>query len=357
MISSTSLSSINSAVTVSYLLIEAQPFQGQQDAQARLFANAVQKCVALITLQARNSNGEVVSLPDDFNVSIVPYTSAPDGWVTSDVPQVEGVLPFPEQMIASAYEVSPPVLSAERPDSPQQFRRYISYQDIPDGSVIQFAARVKLSNVEYISNQRDVPYGGSGENGRFNSSFRLKSVKPPQYASYNGGLLVTEPAEVFSGAIEGFTTKVQNLYISLRYPGTSVPVAIHSSTSSAADSSLHDNKATAFGDPGSAVAKKNIPSTNQLGRSLNQALSTIRQPRSGAIAIAVAMYARITESFQARQLSHYTNGMDVYGNPFRFAVTLKSVTPHRDPWVYQFAIEWAGTKAQGETDQSNPSGV
>ncbi|MHC8328981.1 hypothetical protein [Pseudomonas sp. LB1P83] len=287
----------NEPVSISYLLIETAAFQGQQDAQARVFANGVQKCFALITVQARNSNGEVVTLPDDVNINVVPYTSASGNWVSDRTPPAAGILQFPEQMIASADSESSFDLPVARPDSFQQFVRYVSYKDIPEGSVIQFAARVKLPNVEYVSNHRDVAYGGAGENGRFNSSFRLKSVKPPQYASYNGGLVVTEPAEVFSETIEGYTAKVQNLYISLRYPGTSIPMAIHSSSSSAADSSLHENKATAFGDPGSGAAKKNIPATHQLGRSLNQALSTIRQPRAGAIALAVAMYARITEFF------------------------------------------------------------
>jgi hypothetical protein len=332
----------SSAVSLSYLLIETEAFQSAQDAQARVFANGVQKCVALITVQARNSNGEVVTLQDDLNINVVPYTSATGNWVSSSTPAAAGILPFPEQMIASADIERFPGAPASRPESYQQFRRYISYKDIPDGSVIQFAARVKLPNVEYTSNQRDVPYGGAGQNGRFNSSIRLKSVKSPAYASYNGGLVVTEPAEVFSGLIEGYTAKVENLYLSLRYPGTSTPVNIHSSSSTAAASSLHENKATAFGDSGSSTAKKNVPATNQIGRAMNQALSTIRQPRAGAIALAVAMYSRITEFFTARQTSHYTNGMDVYGNPLRFAVTLTSDRPLRDPWVYQMSIEWDG---------------
>ncbi|MGE8177956.1 hypothetical protein [Pseudomonas fluorescens] len=350
MINPSSASGVNNAFTLSYLLVEPESIQGQQDAQVRVFANGVQACVALITVQARDGNGEVVLLPDDLNINIVPYTTAPGGWVSDDAPPAEGYLPFPEQMIASVDTVSFSALSVEQPGSFQQFRRYVRYKSVSDGSVIQFAARVKLPGVEYVSNQRDVPYGGSGQKGRFNSSFRLKSVRPPQYASYNGGLVVTEPTEVLSEVIEGYTAKVQNSYITLRYPGTAIPIAIHLGSSSAADSSLHENKATAFGDPGSGTAKKSIPATDQLGRSLNQALSTIRQPRAGAIALAVAMYSRITEFFPARQVSHYTSGTDVYGNPLRFAVTLTSDRPHRDPWVYRLSIEWAGTQAQSESD-------
>lgn len=331
------------AASISYLLIETEAFQGVQDAQARVFANGVQKCVALITVQARNSNGEVVTLPDDLNINVVPYTSATGNWVSNSTPAAAGILPFPEQLIASGDIENSPGAPASLPESYQQFRRYISFKDIPDGSVIQFAARVKLPSVEYISNQRDVPYGGAGQNGRYNSSIRLKSVKSPAYASYNGGLVVTEPAEVFSGLIDERTAKVQNRYLSLRYPGTSTSVNIHSSSSTAAASSLHDNKATAFGDPGSSTAKKNVPATNKTGRAMNQALSTIRQPRAGAIALAVAMDSLITEFFTARQTSHYTNGMDVYGNPLRFAVTLTSVHPLRNPWEYQISIEWDGT--------------
>jgi len=333
------------AVSLSYLLVETEAFQGQQDPQARVFANGVQKCVVYITVQARNSDSEVVKLPDDMNINIVPYTSASGNWVSDRTPAAAGILSFPEQIIASAKNESSSGLPIVEPDSFQRVVRYVSYKDIPDGSVIKFAAKVKLPGVEYISNQRDVPYGGEGQNGRVNSSFRLKSVKSPQYASHNGGLVVTEPTEVFSELIEGFTTKVQNLYLSLRYPGTTNPIGIHSASSSAADSSLHDNKATAFGDAGSATAKKNVPATNQLGRSLNQALSTIRQPRAGAIALAVAMYSRVAELFPARQTSHYTAGKDVYGNPFRFAVILTSDHPQRDPFDYRLSIEWAGDQA------------
>jgi hypothetical protein len=333
---------LNSAVSISYFLVESESYQGVQDAQSRVFANGVQKCVVLITVQARNSNQEVVSIPDDLNVNVIPYTAASGDWESSMSPGPSGILPFPEQLIASDNAERPSKLPVEHPANVQQFRRYVSYKDISDGSIIQFAARVKLLTTEYICNQRDVSYGGTGQNGRFNSSFRLKSVKPPQYASYNGGLVLSEPVEVFSGLIESYTAKVQNRYLSLRYPGTSIPVIIHPESSTGVDSSLHENKATAFGDPGSATAKKNVPAQNRLGRVLNSALSTIRQPRSGAIAVAVAMYSQINEFFPARQTSNYTAGMDVYGNPLRFLFTLTSDRPHRDPWVYQLGIEWAG---------------
>jgi hypothetical protein len=257
-------------------------------------------------------------------------------------PAPAGILPFPEHLIAAAdTELSDKSYGA-RPTNFQQFRRYIRYTNIPEGTTNQFAAQVKLGSVTYISNQRDVPYGGSGENGRFNSSFRLRSVLPPEYATYNGGLVISEAVEVFSGVIENFTTKVRNSYASLRYPGTSTAINIHSGSTSAADSSLHDNKATAFGDGGSTVAKKNIPNTNRLGKALNQALSTIRQPRAGSIAVAVGMFSQFNELFPARQTSHYSGATDVYGNPIRLAVTLTSIQPNRDPWNYQLSIEWAG---------------
>ncbi|EJN34857.1 hypothetical protein [Pseudomonas sp. GM80] len=334
--------SVNNAVSVTYLLVEVEPFQGYENAQARVFANGVQKCVALITLQARNSNGEIVSLADDLNVNIVPYTSASGSWNSDRNPPVTGVLPFPEQTIASTNSQSLSRMAVEHPDNTQQFRRYISYTGVPDGTVNQFAAQVQLPGTKYISNHRDAPYGGAGQNGRFNSSFRLKALAPPVYASYNGGLLLSDPVEVFSGPLEGYTAKVHNRYLSLRLPGTSTPVNIHPQSSTPADSSLHDNKATAFGDPGSAIAKKNVPAGNQLGLSMNQALAAIRQPRSGAIAIAVGMYSRVSELFPVRQACYYSSGMDVYGNPLRFAATLASEYPLRDPWLYQLSVEWAG---------------
>ncbi|MDY7533851.1 hypothetical protein RGV33_19530 [Pseudomonas sp. Bout1] len=337
--------SVNNAVSLSYLLIETEAFQFQQNAQARLFSNGVQTCVVLITLQARNSNGEVVAIPNDLNVNAVPYTSATGNWVSTMTPAPNGILAFPEHIIPRAEAAHSTPLSGANPENLQTFRRYISYTGIPDGTTIQFAAQVKLGNTTYISNQRDVPYGGEGLNGRFNSSFILRSVQPPHYATYNGGLIISGPVEVFSGQIGGYTTKVRNSYASLRYPGTSTAINIHSGSTSAADSSLHDNKATAFGDAGSTVAKKNIPTTNRLGQALNQALSTIRDPRAGSIAVAVGMFSQFNELFPARQTSHYGGATDVYGNPIRLAVTLTSIQPNRDPWNYQLSIEWAGNQS------------
>lgn len=340
--------STTNAVSISYLLIETEAFEFQQNALARVFANGIQKCVVLITVQARDSNNQTVTIPDDLNVNVVPYTTATGNWVSNMTPPASGFQPFPEHLNTHAETEStnaPPVV---RPEDVQVFRRYVSYTAVPDGSVNQFAAQVKLPNVTYVSNHRDVPYGGAGQNSRFNSAFRLRSVQPPQYATYNGGLLISGPVEVFSGVIESYTTKVQNWYASLRYPGTSTAVAIHTGSSGSADSSLDENKATAFGDAGSATAKKNVPSTNQLGRALNTALSTIRQPRAGSIAVAVGMYARVSEYFPARQISHYQGAMDVYGNPLRLAITLTSDRAHRDPWVYQLSIDWAGAKAEQE---------
>ncbi|WP_236194098.1 hypothetical protein [Pseudomonas glycinae] len=336
-------SEVNEADRLSYLLIELDSSQGQQNAQARVFSNGVQKCAVLITLQARNANGEVVTIADDSNVNVVEYTSSEAGWWSNADPSPAGVLPFPETMIpyVAGFDNGIEAEAVSLPQSYQQFRRYVSYDDVPDGTVIQFAAKVKLSGVEYVSNQRDVPYGGAGEGGRFNSSFRLKSVQPLRYTVANGGLLVSDPTEVFSGLINGFTAKVQNTYMTLRYPGSTIPIAILPGSSTAADSSLHENKATAFGDPGSAVAKKNIPATDQLGQSLNQALATIRQPRPGAIAVAVAMYARIVDFFPVRQISRYDGAMDVYGNPLRFTVELISDRPERNPWVYQLTTDSA----------------
>lgn len=335
--------SVNNAVSLSYLLIETEAFQFQQNAQARLFSNGVQKCVVLITLQARNSNGEVVTLPDDLNVNAVPYTSSTGTWISNMTPAPNGVLAFPEHLTPLTEAAPSETASTAKPENLQTFRRYISYTNISEGATNQFAALVKLGNTTYISNQRDVPYGGEGQNGRFNSSFILRSVQPPHYATYNGGLIISGPVEVFSEQIGGYTTKVRNSYASLRYPGTSTAINILPGATSTADSSLHDNKATALGDAGSTVAKKNIPTTNRLGQALNQALSTIRQPRAGSIAVAVGMFSQFNELFPARQTSHYSGATDVYGNPIRLAITLTSIQPNRDPWNYQLSIEWAGS--------------
>lgn len=328
-------SDMRQAVTLSYLLIEPEYFQGQQDPQARVYSNNVQTSVVLITVQARNINGEVVTLPDDLNTNVIPYTAASGNWDSTMTPSPAGIQPFPEQYAATF------PTSTAHPQNYQQFRRYIRYQNVPEGTVNQFAAQVKIGNVTFTTNNRDVQYGGAGQNGRFNSSFRLRSVKPLQYTLSNGGLVVTAPIEVSSAPIEGFTVKVHNRYISLRHPGTSSSVSFYAGSSTAAGSSLHDNKATALGNPGSAVAQKNIPNNNQLGRALNQALTPLLQTRGDSLIVAVAMYARVSELFAPRQTSYYTNGVDVYGNSLEFFITLMSQYPQRGPYDYSMDIDSA----------------
>ena len=338
--------------SISYLLIETEAFQSQQNAQARVFSNGIQKCVVLITLQARNRNGEVVEFPDDLTkVNAVPHRQATGTWVSNKTPAPHGILPFPENTIPQTKEEHSKKASAEKhsaavsakaPKNVQTFRRYISYTGIPEGTTNQFAAQVVIGNTTYTtkSTRSDVPYGGDGLNGEFKSSFILRSVQPPQYATRNGGLIISGPIEVFSGQIGGYTTKVNNYYASLRYPGTSTAINIHPTTSgSTDDSSLHYNKATAFGDAGSTVAKKDIPNTNRLGQALNQALSTIREPRAGSIAVAVGAFSQYNESFLAQQTSHYSGATDVYGNPIRLAVTLTSTRPNLNPWKYELSFE------------------
>ncbi|RON52337.1 hypothetical protein BK666_02910 [Pseudomonas frederiksbergensis] len=347
MASNSRISEAASAVSLSYLLVETEAFQGQQDASARIFANGVQKCVALITLQAIDSNGIVTLLPDNLDINIVPYTVASGNWVSNAIAPAAGFLPFPEQRASAEDAKGLHESLSVVPTNYQQFRRYVTYNQMPEGTVIRFAARVKLPNgVEYITNA-PVQYGGEGQNGRFNSSFQLRSVEPLQYTPQNNGLVVSEYEES-SEVIEGFTTRVHKRNISLRYPGTSTIVNFHPSSDTAPDSSLHDNKATAFGNPGLVVLKKDIPANNQLGRALNKALETILQPQSGAITVVVGMYARVAESFPARQVSYYTKGLDVYGNPLRFIVSLTSSNPQRDPWVYTLNIGWAGGQVQDE---------
>lgn len=356
--------SATNAVSVSYLLIETEAFEYRENAQARLFANNIQTCVVLITAVGRNSNGEVVPIPDNANVSVVPYTSAPGGWTSNSTPAPLNIQPFPEHINTSTKTAKNAVPAQDaRPEHVQVFRRYIRYQGVPDATTIQFAAQVKVGTTTYVSNQRDVPYGGAGQNGRYNSSFRLKSVRPPEYATYNGGLQVTGPVEVFNGLVDDYTTKIDNWYASLRYPGTSVPVAVLSSPGGANASSLHENKATAFGDAGNTAAKKNIPRTKPgggslpVGVALDKALNPIRQTRTGVVVVAVGMFARVNVNDYfptGKQSSVYTGAQDVYGNPVNLAVTLTSTNALHNPWHYQLSVDWAGTKAQ-DTAPPNPN--
>ncbi|RON54157.1 hypothetical protein [Pseudomonas frederiksbergensis] len=342
--------SVNTPVSLSYLLIETEDFQFQQNAQARLFSNGKQKCAVLITLQARNINGEIVQLPDDLNANAIPNMQVPGTWTSDKNPPPNGVLKFPENLIPRAGMEDSDTLPAARPNNLQTFRRYISYTSVPEGTTIQFVAQVKVGSTTYVSNQRDVPYGGNGQNGRFNSSFMLRSVEPPQYATYNGGLVVAQsgPDPIFNAQFEGYTYKVWNSYTSLRYPGTSTAIAILPGSILEPNkkiSALHHNKGTAFGDSGSSTPIKDVPiepATNRLGRALNEALKTIGAPRAGSIAIAVAAYSPYNQLFDQRT-GYYGVATDVYGNPIKLAVTLTSIQPNREPWTYQLAVEWAGT--------------
>lgn len=97
--------------TLSYFLIEADAFRGQQNAKAHLFANGRQKSKVIITLQARNSYGEVVLLPVG-GLEIIPYTTAPGGWVSGTQPPETGILPYDEGTVRSGKTSKKNILTA-----------------------------------------------------------------------------------------------------------------------------------------------------------------------------------------------------------------------------------------------------
>ncbi|QLL10864.1 hypothetical protein [Pseudomonas chlororaphis] len=339
----------NTAVTLSYLLVEAEHFQGQQNATARLYANGTQKSTALITLVARNAFNEVVTLPPNTSIEIIPYGSFVGLWPSDGTPPAAGFLPFDESLPGLIHEPVSTVHEAATKDEEggdvlsQTFRRYIRNVNNPAFLTEKFAVQVTLGTTVFRTNHLDVEYGGNGENGRFNSSFQLRSVEPTRYTLGMGGLHISDSTEVYSQSVDGYTAKVLNYKVALRHPATGRAVAFHASSNITADSSHNGNKATAFGAPGSAVSKKNIPATpSRLASALNNhALSTIMSPSADRITVAVGMWSRVSERFATRQTSYCRGAVDVYGNPVNLRVELIStpVDEGRDPWKYSISID------------------
>lgn len=325
--------------TLSYFLIEADAFRGQQNAKAHLFANGRQKSKVIITLQARNSYGEVVLLPVG-GLEIIPYITAPGGWVSGTQPPETGILPYDEGTVRSGK-----TSKKKHTDSNdyQTFVRYLHLEPSVDArTVFKFAARIRVQSRVWTTNNLDVPYGGQGEGGRFNSSVQIEAVEPTQYR-VGHGLVVSRPVVVFQGASSeagGRAARVENTYVTLQNPRTANVVKIHSMQQPAYGSSLHLNKATCIGAPNSTASTPTIVGSTEMMMAYYDLLSPLRSPRD-AICIAVGMIAYFNVVLKRLQQS-YTYGMDVYGNRFDLSVHLHSEDPNASnqaPWGYTLTVE------------------
>ncbi|VVP99012.1 hypothetical protein PS914_03877 [Pseudomonas fluorescens] len=238
------------AKTISYLLFEQQQFQGKENAVARLYNNQRQVSEFLITLEARDEHGQIAVVPDETLIEIIPFSNLQGRWPAATGPHVRGYLPFDESVIfdeadsaesfassCSAEAVSPDkFLPLTKPElhtiqssdalliQRKTFKRYLTNDENPGTMQDRFAVRVRLpgSSTTYASNNEDVPYGGSGQNGRFYSSVYLRSVAQPHYTVGNGGLVENVEEIRYHDAY----WYAYNHYIGFNLPGTVRPVAI-----------------------------------------------------------------------------------------------------------------------------------
>ncbi|MGG5290648.1 hypothetical protein [Pseudomonas shirazensis] len=297
------------AVTLSYLLVESEAFTGHNDATASLYANGKQHSTVLVTLQARDSNGEAVGLPSNAKVELIPYVGAYSGtWKVTNASSDFEV--FPERTA---------VVQAIAPDPQnQQFKLYIYNNNATTSTLSdRFAVQVTWGGLAFRTNHPDVEYGGSGDAGKFNSSFKLQSVPAQKYR-------VSEaPAqEIFRGTVNGFTGSLKRVALTLTHPTTGQPARLYASAPVTNFASTHHNK-VASGVYFNSI-KAAIPNLPASLSSATHELFKKYTPTPEDYSILISAWSRVDDTFTAREQSVFSGPLDVYGNPVSLNVHLVS---------------------------------
>lgn len=300
------------AVTLSYLLIESASFSGREDATASLYANGNQQSRIIVTLEARDSEGQATELPLYAQIELIPYSAQHAGmWKVSR--SSYGYEEFPERSAV----VNPSTDSVER----KSYTFYVSNIN-PETSTLtdRFAVKVTWGDVEFRSNYAGVPYGGNGKDGEFNSSVQLHSVPAQKYRVTQG------PAEeVFRDLTNDYTGVLTRIPLTITHPTTGQAGQFNTRRGpNTSFASLDHNKAAvgAFRDwlvP--AIPDK----PERLTRAIQSLISRIRSAEN-EYSIFVACWARTAELFTSRQSSLFQGPHDIYGNPVTITITLVSST-------------------------------
>ncbi|QLL10860.1 hypothetical protein [Pseudomonas chlororaphis] len=347
------------AVTLSYLLLKAENFQSQENATARVYGNGNQASELLVEVEARDANGQVTNLPVGTVVELIPYTTNRGNWTPK--PGLNGYKrfneSFPNSEIAegttppddgaatlspatndglSSVEITTTSKSEWRPtemsDGDTVWRQSISLF-LASGNTIEitdrFAVRVRFPNeVSFSSNHPDVPYGGAGQNGRFNSSVYLRSVVPPRYTIANGGLALD--IVEFDDPI--YIAVIKNHYITLKHPTTKTPIEFNKVDYSPGPISAYH--ALVYGDEVLVVVVSGmqIPSRpNELSEDLPNSFPVNKKyfrerglvgQRPNTIVYSVLGGLELLPLMTPSKRNSLCSVVDEYGNSFKLTVSL-----------------------------------
>lgn len=328
----------NAAVSLSYLLVEAGAFVGVEYAIANLFANSRQACPVLVKLTARDVNNLPVRLPPRAVITLIPYIGANEKWTQSDQPSE--FLPFPQGSFLPGAVQTEYVVGEDVTNDIELYNLYIYMpESMAQNQRVHVAVSVKLpGGAMYSTNNPDVPYGPTGELGRFNSSFYIQPFAPTSYSKANGMHIETMGfQDRFPADNRG--AGVVHSYVTLTNPSTNRVVSAKASSSAISDvSATQHNKATGIIYPNENVCKHGVSSNQHYHELLNRNILS-----KGAITIVVGMIAYFGPEYYLPDSRHvtYSGWLDDYGNPFNITVALESIDPAIGnlPWQFTLTID------------------
>lgn len=324
----------DTAVTLSALLIETANFLGHERATAHLFANELQACAVVVKVTARNAASEIVKLPTNAIITLIPYAGNNTGWIQSTETKPP-YLAYPEGTYLNGDDAS----QQDVADEVEVFNRYIYFPEHMAGTPrIEVAVKITLPNgVEFSTNHHDVPYGATGENGRFNSSFYLQPMIPTRYSKNDASLLIEPLPFHDESLVDNRGAGVVHTHIRLKNPSTGREVNALGSPTGNLLSATHHNKATGVVNPNASQCQHAATLNSFYSDLLNRNISP-----TNAIGIVVGMIAYFSSGshLPAKQNVDYGGWRDDYGNPVNLRITLSSENPadHNMPYRFELAI-------------------
>lgn len=328
---------VNAAVTITYLLIEAAPFIGEPNATANLFANGRQACPVVVKLTAVDADNIPVRLPDTA-ITLIPYIGSNEQWTQSA--QSSPFLPFPQgSFLPDAVPTENTVCVGVTNDI-QVFNRYIYMpESLAHGQKMQIAVKVTLPGLgtTFTTNNEDVPYGPTGEHGRFKSFFYIQPFAPTQYTKANGMHIETDQFQD-RFPIDNRGAGVVHARVTLTNPSTNRVVhAVAPASGLGEVSATHHNKATGIIYPNEDECKHSA-----LNEHYKELMSKDIQKRN-AVTLVVGMIAYFTPGryLPDSRNATYSGWLDAYGNPFNIVVILNSIDPANQnmPWQFTMTID------------------
>ncbi|GAB3629504.1 hypothetical protein PTE30175_01208 [Pandoraea terrae] len=156
---------------------------------AKVFANGRQQVHIEVHIDARDADGVHVDLPSDFvnNISLFSYDKSTDinfigGWKSSRIKDIYDPFPVSKNEAPGEVVFEPESYGASGVESKNTLNIFSLWATTTSLEALRISAVARLaSGAEYQTNHRDVPAGGEGHQGKFNSSVTVQPVRPEVY--------------------------------------------------------------------------------------------------------------------------------------------------------------------------------